>query len=149
MAIQIIDLTQRPPRSPRVRLAGFVLVPRIFDKGRATIAKKNGEFNYGCPLDDGFLKFVGITADALKKQLATGKGDSEILEWILKNAKHRPSPWEVEAWSRYQEQRVPSDLEMRQYFNEYHSKTAPKRTDVATWFDILDIDDFVTFGGKP
>jgi hypothetical protein len=25
---------------------------------------------------------------------------------------------------------------------------APKREDVATWFDLLDVDDFVTFGGK-
>jgi len=25
---------------------------------------------------------------------------------------------------------------------------APKREDVGTWFDLLDVDDFVTFGGK-
>ena len=30
------DLTQRPPRSPRVRLGGFVILPRMLDKGRAT-----------------------------------------------------------------------------------------------------------------
>ena len=26
--------------------------------------------------------------------------------------------------------------------------TAPQRTDFVTWFDYLDVDDFVTFGGK-
>jgi len=34
------DLTQRPPRSMRSRLGGFVLLPRILDKGRATLAGK-------------------------------------------------------------------------------------------------------------
>jgi hypothetical protein len=26
-------------------------------------------------------------------------------------------------------------------------KIAPKREDIATWFDLLDLDDYVTFGG--
>ncbi|HEY9249021.1 MAG TPA: DUF5069 domain-containing protein [Rariglobus sp.] len=30
-----IDLTQRPPRSHCVRLGGYVMLPRILDKGRA------------------------------------------------------------------------------------------------------------------
>ena len=34
------DLTQRPPRSFHVRLGGFVILPRMLDKGRATLAKK-------------------------------------------------------------------------------------------------------------
>ena len=34
------DLTQRPPRSMRARLGGFVLLPRILDKGRAKLAGK-------------------------------------------------------------------------------------------------------------
>ena len=37
------DLTQRPPRSTRCRLGGYALLPRMLDKGRATIAGKNGE----------------------------------------------------------------------------------------------------------
>ena len=32
------NLTQRPPRSPRVRLGGYVVLARILDKGRAEIA---------------------------------------------------------------------------------------------------------------
>ena len=27
-------------------------------------------------------------------------------------------------------------------------KVAPKREDIVTWFDLLDVDDHVTFGGK-
>jgi Domain of unknown function (DUF5069) len=39
-----IDLTERPLRSFRVRLGGFVILARMIDKGRATLSKKNGEY---------------------------------------------------------------------------------------------------------
>src|SRR5215469_570753 len=68
------DLTQHPPRSPRVRLGGYALLPRCLDKGRATISGKNGEYHYNCPLDQRFFAFVGVDADALKTQLQAGKG---------------------------------------------------------------------------
>jgi hypothetical protein len=142
------DLTQRPPRSPRVRLGGFVLLPRLLDKGRATIAGKNGEYNYACPLDHRFLDFVGIDPKALKKQLAAGKGDLEILLWIHKNAKRKLTEPEVQAWSAYAEQRAPADTESREFYHGLHAKIAPRREDIATWFDLLDLDDHVSFGGK-
>ena len=142
------DLTQHPPRSPRVRLGGYMILPRMLDKGRATLAGKQGEYIYACPLDQRFLDFTGITADALKKQLATGKGDGEILEWIEKNSKHKRTEPEIAAWSDFAERRVPGDAESREYFNELHQKAAPKREDVRTWFDLLDVDDYVSFGGK-
>src|SRR5437773_1197916 len=144
----VTDLTQRPPRSPRVRLGGYAILPRMLDKGRATIAGKQGEYIYACPLDQRFLEFVGISADALKKQLAAGKGDGEILEWLAENAKHKHGEAEIAVWSEVAEGRVPGDTDSRTYFNELHEKTAPKREDVRTWFDLLDVDDYVSFGGK-
>ncbi len=36
MPLHTPDLTQFPPRSPRVRLGGYVILPRMLDKGRAT-----------------------------------------------------------------------------------------------------------------
>jgi hypothetical protein len=143
------DLTKAPPRSPRVRLGGYAILPRMLDKGRATLAGKNGEYNYACPLDQRFLDFAGIDPEALKKQLAAGKGDGEILEWIEANAKRKHTPVEVGAWSAAAEARVPTDVESRQFFNELHQKAAPKREDIATWFDLLDVDDYVSFGGRP
>jgi hypothetical protein len=142
------DLTQQPPRSPRVRLGGFAILPRVLDKGRALLAGKNGEYNYACPSDQRFLDFVGIDPEALKKQLASGAGDGEILDWIQKNANMKRSDSEIAAWSAYSEQRVPSDTESREFFQGIHAKVAPKREDIATWFDLLDLDDYVSFGGK-
>ena len=147
MSLHTPDLTKFPPRSPRVRLGGYVILPRMLDKGRATVAGKNGEYHYACPLDQRFLEFVGIDPEALKKEL--GKSDGEILEWIEKNAQHKRSELEIAAWSEYVEKRVPLDVESRGYFNENVGKVAPKREDIGTWFDWLDVDDYVTFGGKP
>jgi hypothetical protein len=148
MPVNAPDLTQRPPRSPRVRLGGYAILPRMLDKGRATIAGKNGEFSYNCPLDQRFIEFVGIDADQLRQQLEAGKGDGEILGWIRASAKVKHTDVEIATWSAFQDQRVPTDLESREFFQKYHAQIAPKREDVATWFDVLDIDDFVTFGGK-
>ena len=148
MSLQAPDLTKQPPRSPRVRLGGYVLLPRMLDKGRATIVGKNGEYHYNCPNDQHFLNFVGVDPEALKKELAAGKGDGEILEWIEANAKHKRSGPEIVAWCAYMEQRAPSDLESRQYFSGIHEKVGPKREDIATWADVLDLDDYVSFGGK-
>ena len=142
------DLTKNPPRSPRVRLGGYAILPRMLDKGRATIAGKNGEYHYDCPMDQRLLVFLGLDAGALKKQLASGKGDGEILEWILKHAKHKHNDAEVATWSAQAEVRVPSDVESREYFHDIHRKTAPKRKDIASWFDLLDVDDYVSFGGQ-
>ena len=142
------DLTKQPPRSARVRLGGYVILPRMLDKGRAAINGKNGEYHYACPIDQRFLTFVGIDPEALKKELAAGKGDGEILEWIEQNSKNKRTDSEIWAWSQHAEQRVPADVESRQYFGELHQKAAAKREDVNGWFDLLDLDDYVSFGGK-
>ena len=80
MPLDTPDLTKFPPRSPRVRLGGYVTLPRMLDKGRATLAGRNGEYHYACPLDQRFLEFTGIDPEKLKTVL--GKGDGEVLEWI-------------------------------------------------------------------
>ena len=148
MNIHAPDLTKRPPRSPRVRLGGHATLPRVLDKCRATIAGVHGEFNFNCPLDQRWFEFAGIDAAALKREVAKGKSDVEMLAWINAHSKTKPSPAEIAAWSAFADHRVPGDLDSREFFNEIHGKIAPKREDVATWFDLLDLDDFVSFGGK-
>ena len=142
------DLTKQAPRSPRVRLGGFVILPRMLDKGRATLAGKNGEYHYACPLDQRFLDFAGVDAEALKRELATGKGDGEILEWIQANAKSKRTESEIASWSVYESQRAPDNTDAREFYHGEHVRVAPKREDISTWFDYLDVDDYVTYGGK-
>jgi hypothetical protein len=142
------DLTHRPPRSPRVRLGGYVLLARILDKCRATLAGKNGEYNFNCPLDRRFFEFVQLDAEAFKKQVEYGSGDGQMLAWVAEHSKVKPAITEILSWSAFEEQRVPGDVEMREFFHGLHKKVAPHRADIYTWFDLLDVDDHVSFGGK-
>lgn len=144
-----IDLTQRPPRSPRVRLGGYVILPRLIDKCRATLAGKNGEYHYDCPIDQRFFYFAGIDPEELKAKVAEGLGDGELLNWITENSKKRPEEWEIANWSRFREAAAPGDNESREFANELMSGAgAGDREDIQTWFDILDVDDHASFGGQ-
>lgn len=146
MSLHTPDLTKQPPRSPRVRLGGYVILPRMLDKGRATLAGKQGEYHYACPMDQHFLEFTGIDPEELKKVLP--KSDHEVLAWIQQHAKHKRTTPEILAWSHWQENRAPDNTEGREYLNQIHKNGAPNREDIITWFDVLDLDDFVSFGGK-
>jgi hypothetical protein len=148
MNIPATDLTQRPPRSPRARLGGYALLPRMLDKCRAELVGKNGDYHYACPLDQNILAFVGIDPDALKAEVAKGNGDGELLQWINANATHQRTPWEIAQWSAWRESAVPTDVESREFFNSLHKGASEKREDIATWADLLDLDDYVSFGGK-
>ena len=148
MPVSTTDLTQRPPRSPRVRLGGYVILPRMLDKGRAQLAGKHGDYKYACPLDQRFLEFAGLDPEALQQQLAVEQGDGEILDWIGAHVRHQRHAAEIAAWSVHQEQRAPGEVESREFFHGIHAKIAPKREDVVTWVDLLDLDDYVSYGGK-
>ncbi len=143
------DLTKRPPRSPRVRLGGLVILPRMLDKGRAAIAGTIGEYHYDCPLDGYVKSFLDFDAEGLRQQLANGAGDGEALEWILANGKNKRTPAEIALWSDHVERTAPGDLRMRGFIQETHNELAPDRTDINTLFHLLDLDDHVSFGGKP
>ncbi|HNQ74815.1 MAG TPA: DUF5069 domain-containing protein [Verrucomicrobiota bacterium] len=143
------DLTQHPPRSPRVRLGGYALLPRMLDKCRATLAGKNGEYRYNCPLDQEILDFLGIDPGALQQEVATGKGDGELLAWIQAHAKHQRAAWEIAQWSAFQDTRGPEgDPEILGWFAETIGKLCPTRTDVRSYAELLDLDDYVSFGGR-
>jgi hypothetical protein len=144
-----MDLTQRPPRSPRVRLGGYVILPRMLDKCRAELEGTGGEYHYNCPLDQNFFRFTGIDPDALKAEVFKGSGDGSILEWITANAPIKHSDWEIAQWSAFRAAAVPSDNETRGFISEMVAKAnGAGREDIGTFFDYLDLDDHVFYGGK-
>jgi hypothetical protein len=143
------DLTKRSPRSPRVRLGGYVILARMLDKGRAEIAGTQGEFHYNCPLDQHFTTFAGIDAEALKEQLKAGKGDGEILTWVEQNASHKRAAWEIQQWSTFQDHRGPDgDIGTLEFFTKLVGALATDRSDVNSWFAMLDLDDYLSYGGQ-
>lgn len=143
------DLTRHPPRSPRTRLGGFVHLPRLIDKARAVIAGTNGDYHYNCPMDQKFWAYTGINPEAFLAEVKAGKSDSELLAYVMAHANPKRHPAEIAVWSKWYEQLTPTPPDTRAFFNDVHRKNAAHREDIATWFDWLELDDFVTFGGRP
>ncbi len=143
------DLTVHPPRSARIRLGGYVILPRMLDKCRAVVAGKNGPYHYACPIDQRFLQFAGIDPEALKTEVEKGKGDGEILQWIEANAKNQRADWEIAQWSAFRESAAASDNDSREFISKNIKEAGfEHREDMATWFEWLDADDFASYGGK-
>jgi len=143
------DLTRHPPRSPRTRLGGFAHLPRLIDKARAVAAGRNGDYHYECPFDQRFFAFTGIDATAFMTEVKAGKSDSELLAYVQASAQPKRHASEIAAWSSWMEQWTPTAPDVRAFFNDVHRKNAAQRDDIATWFDWVELDDFVTFGGRP
>lgn len=142
------DLTLHPPRSPRVRLGGWVHLPRLLDKARAFVAGRQGDYIYPCPLDQRVLEFMGITPEVFLDEVKTGKSDSAMLAWITASLAPPRRPDEILAWSSWLEQVAPGDESRHRTFAEQIGKLAPDRADIVTTFDRLDLDDYVSFGGR-
>src|ERR1035437_5319821 len=93
-----LDLTKEPPRSPRFRSGGFVILARSVDKCRALLSKKIGEYDFDCELDRRLFEWKGITGEDIKNYIAEGHSDDEIVEWVKKNGVAK-SDAEIAKWS--------------------------------------------------
>jgi len=80
------DLRKEEPRHVSKRLAGFDGAARCLDKCRATLLGWNGEFQYGCPMDQMFFQEAGIGKEDFKNFVATGASDSEVEHWLKEHA---------------------------------------------------------------
>lgn len=140
------NLTLHPPRSPRVRLGGYAHLPRLLDKARAFLAGKNGAYNYNCPLDRHFFAFTGLDPEVMLAEIKKGGSDTQILAWVRESSKRLPS--EIHAWSAWLEQHGPGGAGGHEWAAEGIKANAGERDDVRTFFDLLDLDDYVSFGGK-
>jgi hypothetical protein len=141
-----LDLTQNPPRSVRVRLGGYAHLPRLLDKGRAFAAGKNGSYKWHCPLDKNFFAFTGIDPDAILAEIKKGQSDSQMIAWVRANTKRLPS--EIHAWSQWLEQHGPGGVSGHEWMASTVKEAAADRDDIRSFADLLDLDDYVSFGGK-
>ncbi len=142
------NLTQFPPRSPRVRLGGYVMLPRSIDKARAKSAGKNGEYLFPNPMDKWLLEFIGVSPEDFLAFVAQGKSDTEILAWVNATAAPRRTAWEIAAFSSWLENLAAGDVRRHRMFADQLAEHAPTRDDIRTLMDRLDFDDYLTFGGK-
>jgi len=134
-----MDLRKSFPRSPREKLAGYVHLPRMLDKCRATLAGTPGDYIYPCPMDQRLLDFAGITGEQFSKAVA-GKNDATVAEWFKKTAKPHNAN-EIELWNQMFLTVGPDTDEKRAYFRQQIDAIDPTRTDLTAWADLLDLDE--------
>ena len=136
------DLTKEYPRSPHVRIGGYVVVARTLDKCRATLNGSNGEYHFDCPLDNFFFSFAEITADAFKEFVGTGATDVEVGEWIRENAKKREDI-EVIKWNNEMRYKRISEMPdpLQEFLEGYIPEFIPADRRVNYWFDVYDIEE--------
>jgi hypothetical protein len=134
------DLTKEPPRSPRVRLGGYVILARTTDKCRAFLAGNIGEYHYDCPLDNMLFGFKGVTGDDFKAQVQTGASDTDLTAWIESHGTPK-TPAEIKEWADGIEALNPyNDPERREWFAEQTKKLGldPATTTLFAWLEADD-----------
>src|SRR3954447_25538265 len=141
------DLRKEAPRSPRIRIGGYVILGRTIDKCRALIAGDIGEYHFDCPLDNMLFAFKGVNGADFKAQVENGASDQQMAEWIDQSGEPK-SAEEVKRWSDETESANPyNNPERRDWFVE---QTKPLGLDPAntTLFDWLDADDKASYQNK-
>src|SRR6201989_2982943 len=112
------DLTKEAPRSPRVRVGGYAILARTYDKCRAFLGGNIGEYHFDCPLDNMLFGFKGVKGDDFKAEVEKGASVEEMASWLDSHGEQK-TPEEVKAWSDEVEAANPyNDPEKREWFVE-------------------------------
>ena len=138
------DLTKQPPRSPKTRVGGYVILGRTIDKCRALLWGDIGEYHFDCPLDNMLFGWKGIKGDNFKAKVESGVSDEEIAEWVDENGiaktEEQKRAW-CEEMLRFNYNDVP---EKREWYVEQLKglRLDPKTTPL---FDWLEADDKASY----
>jgi hypothetical protein len=138
------DLTKEPPRSPKVRVGGYVILGRTLDKCRALLAGDIGEYHFDCPLDNMLFGWKGITGDDFKAQVARGASDEEMAKWVDAHGTQKTAE-QKEAWCKEKMAFNFNDVpEKREWYAE-QLKALGLDPATTPLFDWLEKDDEVSY----
>ena len=138
------DLTQRAPRSPYRRgVAGIFGLARMADKARADRAGLLGEYIYNCPIDQAITDFLGFSAEDFREAAYLNPNDLELGDWVREHTGVHPG--EISEFNYRISRKRPENEKERTIFQSALNDAARDRTDVYTWFDLLDLDDEASF----
>lgn len=135
-----MDLTKDVPRSPNDMLAGIVSLPRMIDKTQADTEGTLGEYDVDCPHDRPVLAFLGVDYPTFKAKLQELNFDTQAVEKWAKPLVDRHSRAEIAAFNESRRAWAPDD-HSQGYFDKLKEQVAPGRSDVTTWFKLLDLDE--------
>jgi hypothetical protein len=138
-----MDLTKTAPRSAKDKLAGLVSLKRAIDKAAALNEGHLGEYDYDCPHDRPLFVFLGIDGATFAKKVAELRTDDAIVAWLKSSSKlSKLTPAEIEAFNAERMNWRPDPgSHGEEYFLNMRKQLDPSRTDIVTWFDLLDLDE--------
>ena len=134
------DLTKEAPRSPRMRIGGYAILARTYDKCSALIAGNIGEYHFDCPLDNMLFGFKCVKGDDFKAEIEKGDSDEEMARWLDTHGE-KQTPDKVRRWSDGMEKVTLMDNpEKRDYFIAETKKLGldPEKTSLFAWLETDD-----------
>jgi hypothetical protein len=137
-----LDLTARPPRSPRAILAGLnlLMMARTVDKLRATLPGGNLGSYQITGFSSRLLEALGIVEGELRAAVAKASSDSDVAAWI---ESHSDPARFTEINAKFEELTVGQRLDDAEWVKRYPiALTLPPQT---SRLDLLDADDAEMF----
>lgn len=136
-----LDLSKRPPRSPREKLDGLYMLPRTIDKLRAKLPGGNiGPYKID-GMSKRLLELLSIEEAQLQDVVEHASADDDVAAWLRQNADRSKDAEINERLSR----RSYEDSADKAAFDEKYPVRA--RLGLSNVFDVLDADDREMFGG--
>jgi Domain of unknown function (DUF5069) len=137
-----MNLEMTVPRSPKDKLVGLVSLKRTIDKAKAFNDGHLGEYHYDCPHDKPLFAFLGTDAAEFSSKVKELKTDEAIGKWVQEKGLKGKSPSDIEAFNAERFRWHPDPgTDSEAYFKQTLKDKAPDRTDITTWFDLLDLDE--------
>jgi hypothetical protein len=133
------------PKSPKDCAGGMMYFPRMLDKIRL---HARGELppeyhaNMGIPksADGVCLNFLRINYDALKKRVAEGGTDEEILEWCFQNGR-RLNGGDLTVWNSFMTKFGWNDFATPVLEREKKAAGCTDRDDIQTIGEFIDFEE--------
>ena len=137
-----MNLIQSIPRSPKIKMEGLVMVPRMIDKARAYNSNTLGEYIFPCPLDKIILKFLDTDHKEFAHK-AKGLTEKEMGFWINEKCIHK-SKGDKDCINNKVLEQKPDTQESLYRFNEIRNKINPVVKNVSTWTDLIELEESKT-----
>jgi hypothetical protein len=85
-AMEPLDLTKAPPRSPYAQLGGLYMLARTIDKMRALLPGGNSGAYQVAGFSTIMLEALGLHADDMQAVVALASSDEDVLAWVHKHS---------------------------------------------------------------
>jgi len=133
------------PKSPNDTVGGMMWFPRMLDKIRLHARDElhsdyHPNFGRATAMDGRCLNFLRVNFGDLKKRVAQGGTDEEILEWCYQNGR-RPNEGDLELWNSFV-----SKFGWKDQASPFLEKRKAEfgfadRTDIETFRQLIDLDE--------